>query len=339
MKMSVMNINKLWMGLVLTLCPMAALAQESSSSFNTLKLPTSSHAAALGGQNMSIVDDDATLGWANPALYANVSDRSLALSFMTYAASTTWMGAHFVKAFGERHTLAVGANLMNYGKMDETDENGNTLGTFSAKDFVLGVGYSYLLSDRWTGGANAKYLVSNLADYTAMALLVDVGLNYYNEEKDLSISASLQNVGTQVKAYDNGIRTHLPFNLALGFSKGMAHLPVRIHVTLTDLTRWKSSYYVLPEEKDENKSDKVSSSKIALNHFVVGLDILPTDYLYLSVGYNFRRAYELKAAGSSHLAGLTAGGGVNVKRFRFGLSYAKYHQASNSLMVNAGYRF
>lgn len=339
MKMSVMNINKLWMGLVLSLCPLAALAQESSSSFNTLKLPTSSHAAALGGQNVSIVDDDATLGWANPALYANVSDRSLALSFMTYAASTTWMGAHFVKAFGERHTLAVGANLMNYGKMDETDENGNTLGTFSAKDFVLGVGYSYLLSDRWTGGANAKYLVSNLADYTAMALLVDVGLNYYDEENDLSISASLQNVGTQVKAYDNGIRTHLPFNLALGFSKGMAHLPVRFHVTMTDLTRWKSSYYVLPEEKDENKSDKVSFSKIALNHFVVGLDILPTDYLYLSVGYNFRRAYELKAAGSSHLAGLTAGGGVNVKRFRFGLSYAKYHQASNSLMVNAGYRF
>ncbi len=339
MKMSVMNINKLWMGLVLSLCPLAALAQESSSSFNTLKLPTSSHAAALGGQNVSIVDDDATLGWANPALYANVSDRSLALSFMTYAASTTWMGAHFVKAFGERHTLAVGANLMNYGKMDETDENGNTLGTFSAKDFVLGVGYSYLLSDRWTGGANAKYLVSNLADYTAMALLVDVGLNYYDEENDLSISASLQNVGTQVKAYDNGIRTHLPFNLALGFSKGMAHLPVRFHVTMTDLTRWKSSYYVLPEEKDENKSSKVSFSKIALNHFAVGLDILPTDYLYLSVGYNFRRAYELKAAGSSHLAGLTAGGGVNVKRFRFGLSYAKYHQASNSLMVNAGYRF
>lgn len=334
-----MNIPTLWAGAALSLCSLAASAQESSSSFNALKLPASSHVSALGGQNVSQVDDDATLGWANPALYANVSDRSLALSFMTYAASTTWMGAHFVKAFGERHTLAVGANLMNYGKMDETDELGNTTGTVSAKEFVLGVGYSYLLSDRWTGGANAKYLVSNLADYSAMALLVDVGLNYFDEENDLSFSASLQNVGTQVKSYDNGVRTHLPFNLVLGFSKGMAHLPVRFHLTMSDVTRWKSSYYVQPQQKDANKSDKVSFSNIALNHFIVGIDILPTDYLYLSVGYNFRRAYELKAAGSSHLAGLTAGGGVNVKRFKFGLSYAKYHQASNSLMVNAGYKF
>ncbi len=327
------------MGLALSLCPLTAVAQESSSSFNALKLPTSSHVSAVGGQNVSMVDDDATLGWTNPALYANVSDRSLALSFMTYAASTTWMGAHFVKAFGERHTLAVGANLMNYGKMDETDEQGNTSGTFSAKEFVLGVGYSYLLSDRWTGGANAKYLVSNLADYSAMAILVDVGLNYFNEESDFSLSASLQNIGTQVKAYDNGLRTHLPFNLALGISKGMAHLPVRIHVTLSDLMRWKQSYYVMPQQKDENKSDKVSFSKIALNHVVVGLDIQPSDIFYLSLGYNFRRAYELKAAGSSHWAGLTAGGGINVRRFQFGLSYAQYHQASSSLMVNAGYKF
>ena len=119
----------------------------------------------------------------------------------------------------------------------------------------------------------------------------------------------------------------------------MAHLPVRFHVTMTDVTRWKSSYYVLPENKDKDKSDKVGFGKIALNHFVLGLDILPADYLYLSVGYNFRRAYELKASGSSHLAGLSAGAGVNVKHFKFGVSYAKYHQASNSIMANVGYAF
>lgn len=258
---------------------------------------------------------------------------------MTYAAGSTWMGAHFVKAFGERHTMAVGAQYMNYGKMDETDEAGNTLGQFSAKDIVIGAGYSYLLSDRWTGGANLKMMVSNLADYTALAAAIDVGVNYYDDENDLSVSASLQNIGTQLKAYHDGQRTHLPFTLALGFSKGMAHLPVRFHVTMTDVTRWKSSYYVLPENKDKDKSDKVGFGKKALNHFVLGLDILPTDYLSLSVGYNFRRAYELKASGSSHLAGLSAGAGVNVKHFKFGVSYAKYHQASNSIMANVGYAF
>lgn len=325
--------------LLLAVLPATALAQEYASAFNTLRLPASSHAAALGGQNVTLIEDEPTAGWYNPALYANVSDMSAGLDFMTYAAGSTWMGAHFVKAFGERHTMAVGAQYMNYGKMDETDEAGNTLGQFSAKDIVIEAGYSYLLSDRWTGGANLKMMVSNLADYTALAAAVDVGVNYYDDENDLSVSASLQNIGTQLKAYHDGQRTHLPFTLALGFSKGMAHLPVRFHVTMTDVTRWKSSYYVLPENKDKDKSDKVGFGKIALNHFVLGLDILPTDYLYLSVGYNFRRAYELKASGSSHLAGLSAGAGVNVKHFKFGVSYAKYHQASNSIMANVGYAF
>ena len=325
--------------LLLAVLPATALAQEYASAFNTLRLPASSHAAALGGQNVTLIEDEPTAGWYNPALYANVSDLSAGLVFMTYAAGSTWMGAHFVKAFGERHTMAVGVQYMNYGKMDETDEAGNTLGQFSAKDIVIGAGYSYLLSDRWTGGANLKMMVSNLADYTALAAAIDVGVNYYDDENDLSVSASLQNIGTQLKAYHDGQRTHLPFTLALGFSKGMAHLPVRFHVTMTDVTRWKSSYYVLPENKDKDKSDKVGFGKIALNHFVLGLDILPTDYLYLSVGYNFRRAYELKASGSSHLAGLSAGAGVNVKHFKFGVSYAKYHQASNSIMANVGYAF
>lgn len=325
--------------LLLAVLPATALAQEYASAFNTLRLPASSHAAALGGQNVTLIEDEPTAGWYNPALYANVSDLSAGLDFMTYAAGSTWMGAHFVKAFGERHTMAVGVQYMNYGKMDETDEAGNTLGQFSAKDIVIGAGYSYLLSDRWTGGASLKMMVSNLADYTALAAAVDVGVNYYDDENDLSVSASLQNIGTQLKAYHDGQRTHLPFTLALGFSKGMAHLPVRFHVTMTDVTRWKSSYYVLPENKDKDKSDKVGFGKIALNHFVLGLDILPTDYLYLSVGYNFRRAYELKASGSSHLAGLSAGAGVNVKHFKFGVSYAKYHQASNSIMANVGYAF
>ncbi len=317
-------------------------AQEYSSAYNTLRLPVSSHVAGLGGQNITLIADEPMAGWSNPALYANVSDKSLALSFMTYAGGSQWMGAHFAKALGERHTVAVGAQLMNFGKTDETDEYGNVTGSVKAKDFVIGGGYSYLFSERWTGGANVKFLFSNLAGYSAIAAAVDVGLNYYDQENDLSLSASLQSLGVQLKAYDESVRTHLPFTLALGFSKGMAHLPVRFHVTMTDVTRWKSKYYVQELNKDENSSSsndgKISFGKMALNHFVVGLDILPTDNLYLSVGYNFRRANELKASGSSHWAGISAGGGIKVKRFQIGLSYAVYHQAGNSLMATAGYR-
>ena len=318
--------------LVSLLSSLPSWAQEGSFSQTVLRLPTSSHVAALGGENISLTEDTPWAGMSNPALLSGVSNLSLGLNFMTYAGGSTYAGAEFVKAFGERHTGAAFAQMLSYGEMSETDASGHELGSFSPKDIVFGVGYSYLLSDRWAGGANLKGIYSKYADFSAFALAVDLGINYLDEENDLSISATMMNIGAPLKTFDD--RTErLPYNLQVGFSKGMAHLPVRFSVTLTDLTRWRTKDYFHPAD------EKLSFGKKALNHFVVGLDVEPTDYLYLGVGYNFRRAYELKAAGSSHWAGITAGAGLRLSRFKLGLSYAKYHLSCSSLMCNAGYSF
>lgn len=323
MKKSLLILTAFWMALGLK-------AQESTSAYNVLKFPASAHVTALGGENISLVEDAPAAGWANPALYSGVSDRSLGLNFMTYAGGSKWLGAQFVKAFGDRHTGAASVQYMGYGSMDETDEAGNVLGSFSPKDIVLNVGYSYLFSDRWAGGAALKGIYSKYADFSAFAVAVDLGLNYYDEDADFSLSTVVQNVGTQLKSFDDRA-AHLPFGLQIGFTKGMNHAPVRFSLTMTDITRWKSSYYFNPD------GGSVGFSKKLLNHFVVGVDILPTSYIYLSAGYNFRRAYELKAAGSGHGAGLTFGGGFDVKRFKAGVSYAKYHLSMSSLMFNVAY--
>lgn len=318
--------------LVSLLSSLPSWAQEGSFSQTVLRLPTSSHVAALGGENISLTEDTPWAAMSNPALLSGVSNLSLGLNFMTYAGGSTYAGAEFVKAFGERHTGAAFAQMLSYGEMSETDASGHELGSFSPKDIVFGVGYSYLLSDRWAGGANLKGIYSKYADFSAFALAVDLGINYLDEENDLSISATMMNIGAPLKTFDD--RTErLPYNLQVGFSKGMAHLPVRFSVTLTDLTRWRTKDYFHPAD------EKLSFGRKALNHFVVGLDVEPTDYLYVGVGYNFRRAYELKAAGSSHWAGITAGAGLRLSRFKLGLSYAKYHLSCSSLMCNAGYSF
>ncbi len=316
---------------VVALCPVRA--QESNGTFAVLNLPTSSHVAALGGHNITTVEDTPWAGTSNPALYASVADRSLGLNFMNYAASTRWLGAGYVMAFGERHSVAITGQYLDYGSMNETDESGTTIGRFSANNLVLGGAYSYVLSDYWAGGAALRFSTAKLADYSSTALSVDVGINYYDELTDLSFSAVLRNIGAQLSRFDDRTE-NLPFTAQLGVTKGLENLPVRIHVTLTDLTRWKSSDYYRA-----NTDEKLSFSRLALNHVIVGLDLLPTDYLYLSAGYNFRRAYELKAAGSSHGAGLTFGAGLNLSRLKLGLSYAKYHLASSSFMVNAGFGF
>ena len=305
-------------------------AQESSSVFNFLKIPISAHTAALGGPNVSLIDDDPTLMLNNPALRASISDRTLNLNYMTYLKGTQAASASFVKVVGERHTLGFAGRYLSYGDMDETDETGQILGDLSAKDIAMSGLYSYTLSERWVGGATAHFIYSKYAEYSSVAVAVDLGLNYFNEETDFSAGLVARHIGAQLKSFDEHTE-HLPFDLQIGFSKGMEHAPIRLSVTMTDLTRWSSDYYYNPTGK------KDSFGKRFFNHFVFGVDLIPTHYLYLSAGYNVRRANELKAAGSSHGAGLTFGGGLTLSRLKLGVSYAKYHVAASSLHFNISY--
>ena len=308
-------------------------AQGESSAMRVLTLPASAHLAALGGENISTSDEMASIGLQNPAMLASANDRSLDLQFMNYADGAKWMGAHYAMAFGDRHTGAAYLQYMGFGEMDERDASGNLMGQFTPKDMIFGVGYSYLFSDRWAGGANLKFDYSRIADYSAAAIAVDLGLNYLNEEKGLSLSLARRNVGAQLKTYD-GVVERVPYNLQLGMTQSLAHLPVAFSVTLTDLTRWKKSDY-LPTGDDE----KIGTGRLLLNHLVAGVEIRPRDNMWLALGYNFRRAYELQAAGKARMAGLSAGAGLNLRRFSIGLAWARYHKATNSLMGNLSVNF
>ena len=68
---------------ILLLTAIILRAQESQDVYRFLRLPVSAHVAALGGDNITIDDDDPTLIFHNPALIAGVTDRSLNLNYMT----------------------------------------------------------------------------------------------------------------------------------------------------------------------------------------------------------------------------------------------------------------
>lgn len=307
----------------------SARGQESTSVFNFLNLPTSAHTTALGGRNISLIEDDASLIFQNPALLASVSDNSLNLNFMTYMRGSKTGSASFSRIAGERGTWGVGVQFVGYGNMKETLETGEELGDVRALDMAISGMYSYSLSERWVGAATGKIIYSKYADYTSCGLAVDLGLNYYDEEHDFSVSAVAANLGGQVKAFGED-HERLPFNLQLGFTKSLGHAPIRFSVTMVDISRWSSKYYY-------HVSKKPKGGSILMNHFCVGVDIIPTKQFYVAAGFNFRRAYEMKAAGSSHAAGLSAGAGLNIKKFKLGLAYAKYHVSAPTLSVSLSY--
>ena len=306
-------------------------AQESTSVFNFLNLPTSSHALALGGKNISLIEDDASLIFQNPALMSNVSDRSLNFNFLTYMQGSNAGNLSYVQASGERGTWATMAQFVGYGNITETDEWGNITGTSGALDMNLAGGYSYLLSDRWAGGVNGKFLYSNYAGYSSIALAVDLGINYFNGDKDFSCSFVATNLGGQVTAFGD-IGETLPIDIQLGVSKGLGRVPIRLHLMFSDMFHWRKNYY--------SPDGNISGFQVFLNHLNIGADLKLYDgRFWLGLGYNFRRGYEMMAGGSSHAAGLTIGAGINIKRIKVGMAYGNYHAGAPTLSFNVAYSF
>ena len=296
-------------------------AQDSQTEYNFLRLPISAHAAALGGDNITVIEDDPSLMFSNPALAASVSDMTVGLSYMNYMKGANYMGASFTKAMSDKATLAGGIQYMNYGKMKEVDENNVQLGEFNASEIAVEAIFSYELAKNLVGGVTGKFITSYIGSYNSIAVGVDLGLNWYDPEHEWSVSAVAKNLGGQVKAYDDNFG-NMPFDLQLGVSKTFAALPVRVSATLVDLTHFNYRF---------------------INHLNLGAEVLLSESLWIGGGYNFRRANDMKIGvgddESSHGAGFSFGGGINLERFKLNLSYGKYHAASSSIMVNLAYVF
>lgn len=305
--------------IILTIMAIAARAQDSRTGYNFLKLPVSAHAAALGGDNISIIEDDESMIFNNPALLSSVSDKTINLNYMNYMSGANTASAAFNRIIKERASVAASAQFIDYGKMKEVDENNVQTGEFSAKDISIAGYFSYMLTDRIAGGITAKFVTSYIGDYNSIAMGVDLGLNYYDPDKEWSVSLVAKNLGGQMKAYDDQY-DRMPIDVQLGASKRFAHMPFRISATLVDLNHLDYKF---------------------INHLVMGADIIISPTIWVGIGYNFRRANEMKiteADGeSSHGAGLSFGAGINLERFKLNLAYGKYHVSSSSILVNLAY--
>lgn len=310
---------------IICCCIPALRAQDAEATFQFLQLPASSHAAALGGDNTSIIEDDITLAFHNPALLANTNGNTLSLNYMSYIQNTHAASAAYNMLIGERSELAFGAHYLNFGSMRNTDTEGNIIGNFSAKDMALMTIYSFDFSERLSGGVTGKLIYSNYEQVYSIAVGVDLGLNYYNPDAMFSASIVARNLGGQIKSFDN-IQEPLPLNLLIGFTKKLEHAPLRLSLTLTDLHKWQATDFY-------NTADS-SWKDMLLKHLIIGADILPTPSTYLSVGYNFLLRSELKNSARRSLEGLSIGAGLHAGRVRVGISYGKYHVAASSLMMN-----
>lgn len=313
-----------------------------------LQLPNSSHVSALGGNNISIVSNESSFVFQNPALLNDSLLNIPVLNTSKYFADIYYGSAGY--GFYNRYigNLFFGVQYFNYGKFNEYDELGNRTGSFGAVDYALYLCTSNHFSDTaFSWGITVKPILSQYESYSSFGIASDWGLLYFNAQSLWSIGLTLKNWGYQLKSYYNNHHEPIDADLQLGISKKLKYAPLQISATFQHLDEWNLSKYVenkntenttVLEDKSFKKSAFERTSDEFLRHLIVAADIVLSKNFYVAFGYNFQRRKELGTDTRMATTGLSWGFGFKIYRFQFHYARAAYHLAGASNMITLSSR-
>lgn len=300
-----------------------------SSAFNFLRLQLHPQAGALGGRNTSHFGADLGMISENPSLLRKNHHSAVSANFTSLAPTITGLYAvgayHLEKA---ATTVALGITHIGYGEQPETDASGNMLGTFRAFDQLLAVSISRKYNKKWYYGSTIKLINSRYGAYASQGLALDMGLNYYNEERMIQFGFAAKNMGFQLKSYSNG-KEDLPFDLVLGMTKQLEKAPIRFSITGQRMHQFDLLYNdTLFNETNFGSQPTSNLGTKIFSHLVFGTDVLVGEKIVLTGGYNVLRRRELRIQNiTSGLTGFSYG--FNLHLQRLSMYYARTHYQSS----------
>lgn len=310
-------------------------AQDGTTAYEFLNVSASSHVYALGGTNITTIDDDVNLIDQNPGLLGPEYEMQAGLNYMRYLGGSNFMGARFTAPAGDHAAWAVGIQYFGYGSIDGYDEQGNSTGaSFSPSDIAFSGTYAHDISDRWRGGITLKFVHSSYEIYKALAICADLGVNYYNPDKDFSFSVVLKNLGGQVKRFNENY-DRLPWDIQVGFGKSLGTTPLRLSITAYNLNKWSLPYYSVDDGNvsgNLEKHDKFMGN--LFRHLIFGLEYVPSEKFYIALGYNYKTRTDMSTYARNFLSGFSAGAGLKVKAMGFGVAFAQPHVGGTTFMFN-----
>lgn len=193
--------------------------KTATAGFTFLEIPVTARTSALGESSISLSDMNSQGIFTNPA--------SLGFTEITHSFSASYSNwfadiKHYASSYSFNSDLGVfgvGIVVLDYGSMPRTVAGGgqrvyNIIGSFDANAISVGIGYSKMLTDRFSFGIVAKYVEEKIDIYKANNVLLDGGVLYYTGLGSLRIAACLQNFGTNSKFIADEFK--MPIMLRLG---------------------------------------------------------------------------------------------------------------------------
>ncbi len=301
--------------------------------YNFLDISGSTRIYGLGGVNISTVDgDDVMTTDQNPALLGPEMSRNLGIGYMRYFGGSNFASAKFAHAAGQNGAWSAGIHYFGYGSIKTALPDGTVTGSTSPMDMAFSATYAHNLGSKWRGGATIRFLYSNYAGYSALAIATDLGINYFDPEYDSSLALTVSNLGGQVKKF-NDQADKLPIDVRLGWTKSIGNSPLYLNITAWNLTKWHLPYW--RHTSTDTGAEKVDNFGSNLfRHFIFGLEWKPTDRFYLDLAYNHKMRTDMSTYHRNFLSGFSIGAGLKVRYFGVGIAFAQPHKSAATFMIN-----
>lgn len=323
---------------ILILCVVFSSIQAQiggRTSYDFLGLSENARIAAIGGDNVSVVDKDPNLSRFNPAAINDSMVGYVSVNYLPFYADVNKSSVTGVFDFGKVGPLAIGVQYISYGEIDEVDFSGNQLGqVFTPREYALSVGKSHVIGP-FSMGANLKFVGSHIGDYSAFATMIDAGGIWKHPSRAFTIGMTVNNLGVNLKRYQPDSPVNLPLDVKLGASYKLEHMPLRFSTTIHHLHKYDIQYLdpvrsaTTDADGNEVLGEKKVSEQIA-RHFIFGGEFLLADGFHLRVGYNHLRRKELRRDVKAGGAGFSFGCMLRVKRFEFNYSRTYFHVVGGS---------
>jgi hypothetical protein len=300
--------------------------------YDFLNLSPSARQAALGGVNISAYDHDAMFAYQNPALANDSMHQQASFAIANYLSDITYGYAGYAHHVQDVATFHGGVQYLSYGKMIESDVYGNQLGNFGASDVALVVGAARKVG-LFSMGANVKLVNSNVQRYQShFALGMDLGGAYVSDNGNFTAGMVFKNMGFNLTKWNVNSEqsTPLPFEIQIGVSHKLEHMPLRFSISTVNLETPKLIFFDkdAPPEYDLSGELIVKKFPVADNifrHFVFGGEFLLSKGFNIRAGYNHMRRQELRSLNRGGLAGFSFGAGIKIKMFRLDYALSSFH--------------
>jgi hypothetical protein len=335
------SVRNIYFTLFFCLIRIYASAQVGGKSgFGFLRYPVNAHTAAIGGLSTSIINNDPSMMFNNPALLNKEMDKRIAANISPFVAGITYSTASFAFENNKLKGISgVGVQYMNYGSAREMDATGVETGTIlSSNDFAISASHSHTRGN-YTLGASVKLMGSQLARSSAIGMAVDIGAIFKHPTKDFTLALLVKNVGFPIKSYGSAFSVGFPLDVQLGVSFKPEHMPFRFSTVIHHLHRYSIAY------DDPNRIDsydingnpiinRVSIAENIAQHFVFGGELLLSKGFNVKVGYNHMRRAELRNIDEGGLSGFSLGFMLKIKVVELAYSHAFYHSAGGINMFS-----